>query len=43
MYYVGSPNLFEEILPNHIDQTITEQISSASNTRENSYDPWNGL
>ena len=27
MYYVGSPNLFEEILPNHIDQTISEQIT----------------
>ena len=27
MYYVGSPNLFEEILPNHIDQTISVQIS----------------
>ncbi len=27
MYYVGSPNLFEEILPNHIDQTIYVQIS----------------
>ena len=27
MYYVGSPTLFEEILPNHIDQTISVQIS----------------
>ena len=27
MYYVGSPNLFEEILPNHIDQTISKQIT----------------
>ena len=27
MYYVGSPTLFEEILPNHIGQTISVQIS----------------
>ncbi len=28
MYYVGSPDMFEEILPNGIDKTITEQIST---------------
>lgn len=28
MYYVGSPNLFKEILPDGIDNTITEKISS---------------
>ena len=27
MYYVGSPNLFEEILPNHIDKRYSGQIS----------------
>ena len=25
-YYVGSPNMFEEILPYHMDQSITKQI-----------------
>lgn len=28
LYYVGSPNLFEEILPNNMDQSMKEQISS---------------
>ena len=28
MYYVGSPNLFKEILPDGIDNTITEKIST---------------
>ena len=28
MYYVGSPNLFEEILPNNMDKSIKEQIST---------------
>lgn len=28
MYYVGSPNLFDEILSNNIDQAIKEQIST---------------
>ena len=25
-YYVGSPNMFEEILPYHMDQSMTKQI-----------------